>query len=514
MLAVASDIDIQPQQRLHPLSWLFALVASVRQFLVPLVAIVFFGARNDGSLQGALLIVPLLIAAMWRQMSFRYGFGADSLVIREGWLFRNVRRIEYRRIENIDTERGVLHRLLGVAEVRLESSTGGRPEGSMRVLGLDAVQELRERIFDQRSRSTTAAAVEEHESSQVLLQLSPGELLRYGLIDNRGLLIIAAFFGLIYQANLVDFSRDTFEPMLRRNWPVLSASILDYSALWLVVFGVPLFLAVTRLLSMGWAVVTLYDFKLTRQSTDLRVSYGLLTRVALTLRLPRIQAVQQTQSLLHRLFDRVRLSVDLAGDSYSPEQQQGDENKKRVRWLAPLCTPAQAAEIIHVALPMLDRQTVPDWRPLAPGARARIFRKTAVVMIVVASTPSFALMRYGAPLLLPLVVLVAWWYAVTYTNHTRWALTRDALLLRSGWLTRRLSIVPRNRIQVVDIDVSPFDRRHRMATLIVDTAGASSMSGPLQIPYLEFETASRLAQALYRFEGAEVEPVTSPSAAH
>jgi len=511
---VASDIGIRPQQRLHPLSWVFVLVAFVRQFIVPLVAIVFFGVRDDGSLRGALFIVPLLIAAMWRQWSFRYDFDADSLVIREGWLFRNVRRIEYRRIENIDTERGVLHRLLGVAEVRLESSTGGKPEGLMRVLSLDAVQEMRERIFEQRSRATIKATVDERESSQVLLQLSPGELLRYGLIDNRGMLIIAAFFGLIYQANLIDFSRDTLEPMLRRNWPVVSAAILDHSALWLLFTGIPLFLVFTRLLSMGWAVVTLYDFKLTRQVADLRVSYGLLTRVALTLRLPRIQAVQQTQSLLHRLFDRVCLSVDLAGDSYSPQEQRGDDNRKRVRWLAPVCTPAQATEIIHVALPMLDPETVPDWRPLAPRARARIFRKTALVFLVIASTPSFLLVRYGLPLLLPIIVLLAWGHAVTYTNHTRWALTRDALLLRSGWLTRRLFIVPRNRVQAVKIDVSPFDRRHRMGTLIVDTAGASGMSGPLHIPYLEFETASRLAQALYRFE-VEPEPaITSLPDAH
>ena len=141
------------------------------------------------------------------------------------------------------------------------------------------------------------------------------------------------------------------------------------------------------------------------------------------------------------------------------------------------------------------------------------------MLVVVASVPAFLLMQYGSLLVLPVILLLAWWHAVTYTNHTRWALTRDALLFRSGWLTRRLSIVPRNRVQAVKIAVSPFDRRHRMGTLIVDTAGASGMSGPLHIPYLEFETASRLAQALYRFDVDEREsdepgPAISPPVAH
>jgi len=73
-------------------------------------------------------------------------------------------------------------------------------------------------------------------------------------------------------------------------------------------------------------------------------------------------------------------------------------------------------------------------------------------------------------------------------------------VFRSGWLTRHLHIVPRNRVQAVEIRVSPFERRQHMGTLIVDTAGAGA-TGPVRIPYLESATVARLAQAPYRFEG-------------
>jgi len=39
---------------------------------------------------------------------------------------------------------------------------------------------------------------------------------------------------------------------------------------------------------------------------------------------------------------------------------------------------------------------------------------------------------------------------------------------------------------------SPFDRRHRMASVRVDTAGAADASHRVDIPYLPVETATAL----------------------
>ena len=71
--------------------------------------------------------------------------------------------------------------------------------------------------------------------------------------------------------------------------------------------------AATRVLSIVLAITMLYDFRLTRAGSDLHTRYGLLTRISRTLRQPRIQAVHQTTTMLHRLFERASLRVDLAG---------------------------------------------------------------------------------------------------------------------------------------------------------------------------------------------------------
>lgn len=493
---MASESDFVPDKRLHPLSWVFVLLASIRQFILPLVAIVIFGARDDGSAWGALFVIPLVVAAVWRQYLYRYGFGPRGLVIREGLFFRNVRQIEYERIENIDTQRGVLHRLMNVADVKLETSSGGKPEAAIRVLNLDAVQELRERIFGSAPREGAATTIDASPSSiaaeQVLLQLPPAELMRYGFVDNRGMLVVAAASGLIAQTGV-----------MRGVTEYVGKQIITQQAfavgLSLVMVGVGIFVTIfllVRLLSLVWALVALHDFTLTQQGADLRIRYGLLTRVALTLRLPRIQVVHQTESFLHRFFGRVSVSADLAGDGGQPVDENGSPQMK-MRWLAPICTPRRAFDLIRIALPMLANDTQAEWRPLAPGARGRIFRKGVFVSTLILAAPSIWVFGYAAPVVWLAIVPLAWLHAVQYVRHTRWALTREALLFRRGWLTRRLSVVPRNRVQVVHRSVSPFDRRRNMATLLVDTAGASAIAGVVRIPYLKDDEAQRLASVLY-----------------
>ena len=132
-----------PEQRLHPLSWLFELFNVLRQFIVPLAVLLFTGRGERYELWGLIgagVMVPLAVA---RYYSFRYRIGADRILIRSGLLQRTVREIAFTRIQNVTLHQGPLHRLMGVAEVRLETGGGDKEaEGRMRVLGFAEAQRL------------------------------------------------------------------------------------------------------------------------------------------------------------------------------------------------------------------------------------------------------------------------------------------------------------------------------------------------------------------------------------
>jgi putative membrane protein len=64
--------------------------------------------------------------------------------------------------------------------------------------------------------------------------------------------------------------------------------------------------------------------------------------------------------------------------------------------------------------------------------------------------------------------------------------------VRWGWLDRRWRFAEIRRLQALRLTSSPFDRRHGMATLWLDTAGASSAELTLRLPYLPEADARRL----------------------
>ena len=122
------------ERRLHPWSWLFVLLQQLRQFLVPLVVLVFVGGRaDDGYLLWPLVgVAALVVSAVWQYYTFRYRVDEDRLVVREGVFERQVRQIPFARIHNVALHQTLLHRVFGVAEVRLESVGGKEPEAQMR----------------------------------------------------------------------------------------------------------------------------------------------------------------------------------------------------------------------------------------------------------------------------------------------------------------------------------------------------------------------------------------------
>lgn len=502
MASEPGSTEFEPTLRLHPLSWIFALAGSVRQLILPFIALLFFGARGDGGWFSMPLVFVFLgamfVRALWHQWTFRYGFGPRGLVIREGLIFRNVRQIEYTRIENIDTERGVLHQVMNVAQVSVQTSTGGKPEALISVLDLPAVQEIRQRVFaDTRPAATAQTEAVKASREEPLLHLPPMELVRHGLIDNRGLILVAAGAGVLHESGLFRWEDTDLDRWLGSSQVSDLADLGVAMQIGLASTAIVTALLIVRVLSVFLALVTLHDFTLSRQDGDLRVRYGLLTNVALTLRTRRIQAVHQTASPLHRLFGRVSLDVDLAGDS-GGEQQQGNEGRKKTRWLAPVCPTAAAPALIAAALPVFDPTASPDWQALAPGARSRIFRRSALIVSLITAIPAWWYLREASMFVLPIVIALAWMHAHLYVKYTRWALERDVLLFRSGWLVRKLTIVPRDRVQSLNLSMSPFDRRQHMASLSVDTAGGSARAAGVRIRYLPVGVAHKLAATLYR----------------
>ena len=79
-------------------------------------------------------------------------------------------------------------------------------------------------------------------------------------------------------------------------------------------------------------------------------------------------------------------------------------------------------------------------------------------------------------LLIPLAILISlpswgFWTARLRWRHTQWMLDEHGLRVRKGRFWQSETLVPRARVQHLDIERGPLERRFGLATLVVHTAG-------------------------------------------
>lgn len=484
----AAEIQGQPGSRLHPMSWLFELIAQLRQFLVPLLALLVFGRGDRNELWPLIGVGALLVASLWRYFTFRYHASGDQLVLRTGLLSRNVRVVPYGRIHNVAVDQTLLHRLFDVAAVRLESAGGNKPEAEMRVLRLDHALALEDLIRHRGAAATGAPGADRaaaEGTGAVLHQLPPGEVLRLGIISNRGMVLVAAAFAAMGQ--LGGKSAVVWETLFNWLFGWVDTDAFD-TPQWIAAGGVLLLLALAavRLLSVVLAVLQYYGFTLAGHGRRLTVERGLLARWRTSAPRRRIQAWRMHEGVVHRLLRRRSLEVDIATGG-------GQQQARALRELAPVGTAEQCAALVTRLLPQAGWDTL-DWVHFRPATWWRLFWPA---LPLVALVTVLSCWRFGLPGLLALAWLPwAAFKARRQAARLGWAFNGRLVALRTGWWSRHWYWAELDKLQSLRVSRNVVDRRCGTATLVLDTAGARGMQAPLQIRFLPLRRALALQHLL------------------
>ncbi len=147
------------------------------------------------------------------------------------------------------------------------------------------------------------------------------------------------------------------------------------------------------------------------------------------------------------------------------------------------------------------------WQPL-PDAALDSFRvgasiSGAILGLVLGPVPALVLaladgpawwqagLAFGAPLA---GVALGLWQAQLAFRFTRWQLDADGLRVRRGRFWRSEVLVPRARVQHLDIERGPIERHFGLATLIVHTAG--TRMNAIRQPGFDEASANYLRDAL------------------
>jgi putative membrane protein len=486
--------DASPERRLHPMSWLFVLIQQLRQFIIPIIVLFAFGRGDRNDLWGLVAICVLAVISIWQYYTYRFRIGSDSLQIRSGLLERSLRQIPFARIQNVALRQTVLHRIFGVAEVRLESAGGIKPEAEMRVLTLADALALEALVRRRRGEARTGAAAADPgaaEEGVVLLRLSAADIIRAGLISNRGMVVVGGAF-----AALAQFSRDLFSEIIESWVRGLFGVVEDYGRgheAAAVLAMILLFLALVRLFSIALAFLQYHGFRLEEHGRRLTLERGLLSRARTSTPRRRIQSWTLREGMLHRLFGRRSLEVSTA-----VLENGSDGQPRSLREIAPVATPERCDALIRHLAPQVQWPPT-AWHPLHRATFWRLAVPQWLVTLAIAVPAGLKFGIWGAVLVclwLPWAGYIAWQHA----RHAGYSVDARMVAVRGGWWTRTWRFAEIGKLQAIRFSQSPLDRMLGTATLLLDTAGGSAVGDPLRLRYIPTAEArtldARLADAI------------------
>src|SRR5215204_4188140 len=297
------------EQHLHPVAMLIGAIKTIRRWVSALVfpGIAFLVSQGFSLWTMTLFLFGILVvavlAALWGFLSWRattYEVTGSTFRLRQGVFQKNERTIPLEHVQSVDTVQGIIQRVFGVVEVRIETAGGGasEPDASLSALDRRAAERLRREIEGSHMERS-----EESAGPTVLRRLSTRELLVAGATSGQiGIALSLLAVGSQFLDNLFseDFVRrlvETFAP----NW------------LMVVLIVVPAGALLAWLLAIAGTVLAYAGFTLSREGDFLYIKRGLVERREATIPLARIQAVRISEGVLRQRFGLAALRVESAG---------------------------------------------------------------------------------------------------------------------------------------------------------------------------------------------------------
>ena len=504
-------------RRLHAFTVVSRALRLARQLLLPaIVGGVSIGGDAEGTLTLVLLIlsVPSLLVAVAQWLAFRFRLDGDELILDSGVLSRRRRVIPVARIQNADLAQSFLERIAGMARLRLETASGGREtEAVLEVLPLAEARTFQTELLRrraaarQRLRADAAPHADAHADAAAfigdasrlddddasrgapahaptppahdaldppaprpreLLRLSVPDLAIAGATSNEAGLIAAGLATLLQLADdlgSLDRIDGWLEALLARGAGVGIAGAAAAMAIVVVVF-----IVAGWLVSVVATMVRFHGFTLTRVGEDLRREYGLFARHHSTVPLERVQAIRIEETLLRRALGLAALKIETAG---AGPRQRGDGPGGGAEAFVPIARRGDVERLLREVFEDARFQGV-ILNPVAPVSQRRGFVRLALPIAGAAALLAALVSRSWLALLLLLAPAAL--LARAQYRARGWARPAGYALARLGVFTRVTWVVPARKIQTLHARETPFQRRWRLATLLIDTAAGGRVA--------------------------------------
>lgn len=439
--------------RLHPVAIFFLFFSSLKELIFPIIAAFVFGRGASAwdfpftvyFVIGGLIIFSIYGYLKW--FTFTYEIDDDELKIKQGIFVKKQRFIRRERIYSIDITAGLLQRLFHLVAVKVETAGGGNePEVVLTAVRKEDALHLRKQLL----QVSVESEVNEADLQKLIKpigkkqwKLSNKYLLLAGLTSSG---IGIAFMAIIALATQL-------EEWIPDQYIIDTFGYLFKSSLAGIIFVATLIVLLSWVISISGTLLKYGGFMVDKKGDELEITRGILEKRQLTLSVTRITAIRVVESLLRQPFGLATVYVESAGG--------GSKDEQLSTVLFPLVRKKELKD--HL------REVIPDFafeqpiEPLPKRAKKRyVIRKVVPGAIIAGFVAYFIPYGFiGAAIVLVLALLVGG----QHFKDAGFGKNDRFLWISYRALSKTLVIIPKQRIQAIELKQSLFQQLRTLFTL-------------------------------------------------
>ncbi|RRJ64066.1 hypothetical protein EHV15_14860 [Paenibacillus oralis] len=461
-------------KRYHPLVMLLAIWNLGKNAIYFFVFLFVLKAGSDAAWvkygRLALLVVAgfSLLSILWSWSTRRYQLDDTSFRLYQGVFVKSKRVIPFSKIQNINRQTTLFHRIFKVTAIRFETGMEGEDAAVVfRVICYAEADRLEERVAGPVKREDALSTAGDDEETAAVehgnirdskrtIHFSPTrkDLIKASFTSLSFLILIPALFSLYSKA-------DDFFDLDEQAQGVLAALM---SSWWTAAAVFVLLSAVSVVLGIAVTFVRYGGFELSSDAERIYIVKGMIERTAFSIAKERVQGVEVTQSLMKRLLGLAEVRLITAGGE--------GEDKRDVNSLYPFLPVRHAYRLVSELLPSYEISSEMSPLPRASLGISLVGSGWIWISLVALSIP-------WLPFIPDVPVFGAAWWWIASAGLLIWAMVRNILnhfntayaihgrflQFRTGGLTSRLFIGKREKIIEVKVTRGVLQRRWGLASV-------------------------------------------------
>lgn len=443
---------IKPKRQ-EPLWMIILFVNRLKPFIIPLV---FIFIVNFNSLQsmiiyaGSFLILFVVINAVvsifeWR--NFTYLVANNNIEISDGRFIAKKRYITLNKIQSVQEDRTLLHRMFGLTSLTITTGTSG-DNASVKLDALlpEDAEELKT-LLKSEVQSNALEAEYESESDQQPkhhYSMSFKEILLISITSLYFLafipLAISGYFRLNNLFNIDDYT-DTFVNLIKTS----------YLLIVLLIFGA---FFISSLIGFIVTFLNYGKYEVTSNEERIYITKGILSTSHFSIPKDRINGIIIKKPLFRRLFGIVEVQIITLGDLFENEESQTDI-------LFPFINLNLATNLINEILPDYTIEKNMNQLPIK-SLFLTLIKPSYLFVIITALIFYFYPEYWFIPVIYLLFLFIQ---RVLEHYNSKYLISEKFIQMQVGSFSSELSILKKDNVDALALNESWLQRRFNLMTL-------------------------------------------------